>query len=288
MIIVIDEYGQLGNRLSLFGHLIGFSAEHKIRIVNFAFEPYGDLFESTHGQYPCCYPRSGSSVPFPMLAKRLVKAIVFRLLRLPKIPFIDVITAYESQSHFVMSSPENLARIRSRKLTFIRGYFFRDEVNVVKNSEIIREYFRPHENLRANIEKRISKAKEDSDLLIGIHIRQGDYKTYRGGEYFFESDEYSKVMKSLKVLFQNKKIAFLICSDTSQNQELFAGMDCYYGSGNLLEDLYSLAKCDYLLGAPSSFSRWASFYGKVPLCTLKDPNELPSLEDFKVNHGLWG
>lgn len=292
MIIVIDENGQLGNRLSLFGHLIGFSAEHKVRIINFAFASYRDLFESTQGQYPCCYPKSGLSIPFATLSKRIVRAFFSRLLklssRLPKNPLVDLIEAYDSQSHFVLSSPENLARIRSRKLTFIRGYFFRDKVNVGKNAEIIREYFKPQEKFQINIKRSTSKAKENSDLLIGVHIRQGDYKTYRGGEYFLESEEYLKVMKTMKVLFENQKIAFLICSDTSQKQELFADMNCHYGSGDLLEDLYSLAECDYLLGAPSSFSRWASFYGEVPLYVLKNSSKLPALEDFKINHELWG
>jgi hypothetical protein len=35
--------------------------------------------------------------------------------------------------------------------------------------------------------------------------------------------------------------------------------------GSAVEDLYSLARCDYLLGPPSTFSLWASFYGNVPL-----------------------
>jgi hypothetical protein len=34
-------------------------------------------------------------------------------------------------------------------------------------------------------------------------------------------------------------------------------------------DLYTLSFCDRLVGPVSSYSRWASFIGEVPLCFLE-------------------
>ena len=35
-----------------------------------------------------------------------------------------------------------------------------------------------------------------------------------------------------------------------------------------ITDLYALSRCDLIIGSPSSYSQWASFYGDVPLCLI--------------------
>jgi hypothetical protein len=62
-------------------------------------------------------------------------------------------------------------------------------------------------------------------------------------------------------------------------------MEYLAGTGHLIEDLYSLAQCDFLAGPPSTFTLWASFYGKVPLYMAKDIHKVPSLSDFQIAKG---
>ncbi|HAX17707.1 MAG TPA: hypothetical protein DCY00_03825 [Actinobacteria bacterium] len=58
--------------------------------------------------------------------------------------------------------------------------------------------------------------------------------------------------------------------------------NCIYNSQNhFIEDLYSLALCDYIFGPPSTFSMWASFYGEVPLRFITNPDTDLSLDKFK-------
>lgn len=38
-------------------------------------------------------------------------------------------------------------------------------------------------------------------------------------------------------------------------------------------DLYSLSRCDYIIGPPSSFSRWASLMGHIPIYQIWNKNE---------------
>ena len=61
----------------------------------------------------------------------------------------------------------------------------------------------------------------------------------------------------------------LVCSNASPPASAFAGCDVSAGIGHLVEDLYALARCDYLVGPPSTYTAWASFYGQVPLCHLE-------------------
>ena len=53
-------------------------------------------------------------------------------------------------------------------------------------------------------------------------------------------------------------------------------------SGVAVEDLYALAGCDLLIGPPSTFTQWASFYGKVPLYHAWSPDAAPTRDDFAV------
>jgi hypothetical protein len=54
-------------------------------------------------------------------------------------------------------------------------------------------------------------------------------------------------------------------------------------TGHIAEDLHALSLCDYILASTySSYSRWASFYGNVPLYQVDDPGAEFSVEDFMV------
>jgi hypothetical protein len=46
--------------------------------------------------------------------------------------------------------------------------------------------------------------------------------------------------------------------------------------------MYSLAKCDLIMGPISTYSTWASFYGKVPLYRIDNPENPVSLDNFKI------
>jgi hypothetical protein len=52
---------------------------------------------------------------------------------------------------------------------------------------------------------------------------------------------------------------------------------------HFVEDLYLLAKCDYIIGPPSTFSLWASFYGSKPLYMIRDLETNITDEIFKKN-----
>ena len=41
-----------------------------------------------------------------------------------------------------------------------------------------------------------------------------------------------------------------------------------------MDDLYSLAQVDLLVGPPSTFTGWASFYGSVPIYWLESQDDM--------------
>ncbi|MCW3058345.1 MAG: hypothetical protein JWQ02_166, partial [Capsulimonas sp.] len=50
--------------------------------------------------------------------------------------------------------------------------------------------------------------------------------------------------------------------------------------------MYSLSECDYILGPPSTFTAWASFYGQKPLYKILEPEAAVSLDDFYVRESV--
>jgi len=59
-----------------------------------------------------------------------------------------------------------------------------------------------------------------------------------------------------------------------------------FADEDLITDMYSLAKADYIIGPPSTFTMWASFYGSVPLLVIDNRKENILLSDFKIVKNL--
>jgi hypothetical protein len=90
-------------------------------------------------------------------------------------------------------------------------------------------------------------------------------------------------MMRIQALYKDKKVAFFISSNEDFPLDIFSGCICQrFGkepSGAIL-DLYTLSLCDRIIGPFSSYSRWASFIGEVPLCFLESKAQQFSEQSF--------
>ena len=122
----------------------------------------------------------------------------------------------------------------------------------------------------------VKEMKRHSDIVVGVHIRRGDYATWNDGRFFFELEEYHQFMLRVQQLYKDKKVSFFISSNEDFTLDTFEGCECRrFGrepSGAIL-DLYTLSLCDRITGPVSSYSRWASFIGEVPLCFLESKDQ---------------
>jgi len=149
----------------------------------------------------------------------------------------------------------------------------------------LQEIFQPRKDITDKAKQLISEIKKRSDILIGVHIRHGDYKTFRGGQYFYTLEEFHKFMLQIQDLYFDRKVAFFISSNEQFSVNFFHGCQCYRFeeevSGDIL-DLYTLSLCDRIIGPWSTYSRWASFIGDVPLCFIKGKQQIINKSDFSV------
>lgn len=299
--LVVDTNNQLGNQLFVFGTLIACAEKHHATVVNLGFHDYAGLFPTTTRDALCRYPahsswgltsgrlrqwlhRTGTRLAHSAEVGRLRRLAnpLVQVMRSGHDTTIDKSNAERAQLVCYLDQPEQAARLRLRRVTIFRGPLFRDMPALWEHGDKVRAYFRPPPDIGARIAAALAALRAQCDVVIGTHIRRGDYAHFVGGRYFFSFEQYQQAMRHAAALFAGQRVGFWVCSNETLPEEAFAGLHVVRGLGGILEDLYALAQCDYLIGPPSTFSGWASYYGQVPLYFIKDPAHAPALGDFRV------
>ena len=149
----------------------------------------------------------------------------------------------------------------------------------------LQHIFRPKKAITDKADALMADIRKEADLVVGVHIRHGDYKTFYDGRFYYTLEEFHQYMQQIQQLYSEKRVAFFISSNESFSTDQFTGCSCYrFGkepSGDIL-DLHTLSLCDRIIGPWSTYSRWASFIGEVPLCCFKGRQQQISNESFSV------
>jgi len=294
-LVIAFRTGRLGNRLLLFAHVIGFAAEHGYRVVNFAFHSYAHLFENTRRDIYCRFPVARRRSIFdliPGVAAAIRKTRIFyqgvrqismfndhyrllgrRVFTLREIPGRTI----------VLDAPEVQSQIAGAGLVFVHGWWIRAPESVRKHAGVIRKYFQPIEEYESASRRAVEPLRQKADVVIGVHVRLGDNWKWIGGRFYFPVSQYVIWMGELAGRFPGRQVAFLICSDEPRKESEFPGLTVGFGPGSAVGDLYALARCDYIIGPPSTFTQWASFYGNRPMLCLEDKNQPLDLDRFQVS-----
>jgi hypothetical protein len=269
VIILIKKPGQTCNQLFYFSHFIAYAIENNITLYNAAFD-YKQYFAATarndFGQYD-----------IKILAKWS-----YLILNATK-PILTIAKSSHFHNFVEISDDQgyNIENLPKSPVVIPYGWLFRTHGLFVRHSNILRSFFAPVEPYRSNVRKIIASCRENVDILIGVHLRKGDYKDWQRGKYFYSDNVYFNIMKQIANQF-DRSVGFLLCSNERIDLEHFKGLKCYRGGMHFIEDLYSLAKCDYIIGPPSTFSLWASFYGNKPYLHIYNENSAIDMKDFKI------
>lgn len=271
MVIIAQKCGQLGNRLILGAHMIALASEFGWRLSYPAFEHYARFFQGPAAHRMGFAPDGKKSDASTLAASYGVVNLTARFLRKTGIGnrFIDVlaIPGDDPSCDVDLARPDLRERIDRAWVTLLLGWRIRNYPLVAKHHEIIRNYFTPVESIRTRVRDLLSDVAATSRPLVGVHIRQGDYRDFQGGRHFHLTSVYVQFMQQLCKLLPNP--AFLVCSNERQAPELFTGLDVRLGVGQAVDDLHALSQCDYILGVPSTFCRWAAFHGRRRLFLIE-------------------
>jgi hypothetical protein len=296
LLIVGLRCGRLGNRIVLFANLIAYAAEHGYRLINFAFHSYAPFFETTRRDIYCRYPISPRRswldiVPGVAVAIRGTR-IFYHATRLSSVlnekwPVFGkrVFTLREGRGQpiILLETPALQAQIDAAEVVFVYGWVFRAPEAVRRHAEKVRAYFRPIPEFERVSAQAVGTLRERADVVIGVHIRLGDFRQFRKGKRWFTIPQYAAWMRTLADQFPGKRVSFLVCSDEARHRDEFRGLTVGFGPGSPMGDLYALAKCDYILGPLSSYSQWASFYGNKPVYHVRESNDQIDRSKFRVS-----
>lgn len=275
MIIIARNYGQLGNRLFLYGQFLAAAKEYGVELANPSFAEYADLFPATASSFWCRYPMAaqGSSSRPRFWQRRALSKTVYlgtkalSLAGLRNYPFHVI--QIRGEETYDLGSEQFAATVRSNRHILASGWLFRSERLFQKHASAVREHFSLPETNRSSVDRLIGKLRNDSDVVVGIHIRHGDYATFMDGRYFYSLEQYAAMMHRIVDQLPGQRVKFLVCSNADWVPKVFDGLDVTPGTGHITEDMYALAETDLMFGPPSTYTGWAAFYGDKPVTFME-------------------
>lgn len=283
MILNGFKAGQLGNRLFHASQLMVLALETGSTLVDFSFDDYKSNFENLYHKPFTVFPE-GNLVGLKYKALAPLRSKIpnirdFILYRKVNTPWL----AYINQHGLEMDTYEKLLQERSKyKNYIIEGWIYKDLTPLHKYRQLLTSFFIPKKEHVANVNQLISRAKQGADLLVGIHIRRGDYKDFRGGEFYYDDSVYLNIMANMQAQFAGKKIHYLICSNEEVNWQNYSSYTVIPANNQIIEDMYSLSFCDYIAGPISTYSMWASFIGQKPLYHIKSKTQEFDFNNFYI------
>ncbi|SEQ78198.1 Glycosyl transferase family 11 [Loktanella sp. DSM 29012] len=276
--------GQLGNQLFQAAHLVALGAETGLRVLNPAFHAYADAFV---GSRPGAVPTYPTSVQRPGTTKirkkthdiLLTGAKIIR--RMPSNALAQSITCegFTPAYDIDLSEPARLAKLMNTPVTALFGWRFRNTTLTKKHDTTIRSYFR-FENTAAS-DHVIRQARLEADIIIGLHVRHGDYAVFQNGRYFLTLEEYLIAARHVAEQCVPRRVSIMVFSDSPQDLPSSPNMNIIRGPGSVIGDLQAMSQCDYIIAVPSTFSRWAAFVGRVPLGLIARDQVKLSISQFR-------
>ncbi|MEI6115977.1 MAG: alpha-1,2-fucosyltransferase [Burkholderiales bacterium] len=280
MIVANFPYGRLGNQLDLAAHLITFcELSGKTISLQYLSEraedfPYFD--NSPMRVYPA---RRRLGPLFEKITARVLnKLIQYRLI--DQIDFLQKNEWVYFDEPACLANPE-LVRLRKARFCTLKVWRFRSKTRIREYRALIREVFTPRQSVLDAGRNFIDRL--NCDVVIGVHIRWGDYKTAAPALYH-DAGIYRDRMLEALALFPGRRVGFIVCTEEGAEIEELAGLTCVFPKADAITDLYTLAQCNYLIASASTFSTWASYWGAIGIYTIEDrQRQIASLGDFVTN-----
>jgi len=321
LIIFTTCGGRFGNELISYGHLIGFIVENKYEfsLINMSFWSYAHLLEITSKNTLCIFPNQENNFKLINIVKDFTDSFPekwsSRLRRKLLIPFLHSYGFFSSKSHSLivpdknlelekllrgrgkhkdildLENPDDVRLLNQANVTILAGYGVRSWSLFEKHQSLIRDSLSIREEYSSKAKNFIQSLRRKYDFLIGVVIRQGDYRLWRNGQYFFDTSQYISWIRQAKEEFgASTAVGFVVASDEQQDLENFKNLNVHFatgiavGKGHYIENMVELSQCDIIMAPSSSFAAWAAFLGNKPILLLREASQRISSKDLLRNH----
>jgi hypothetical protein len=319
LLVYTHGASRLGNQLFAYAHFIAFFEEHpgEFDFINFSFVPYAKFLKETSKNLSYIHSTKYHSLKiFQTLslmlevsqvtgAVNIIKEkIIYDISRLlhaysalaPNCQSLLVNDIYElwfmagqHMSYLDLALPDTFQLLQSKALTVLAGWGIRSWTLLEKHKAAVQEKLAFHPKYETVARNFVNSLRKKYDFLVGIAIRQGDYRTCEDFKCFlFETKQYIKWIQQAREAFSAKgRVGFIITADEPQEINQFAGLNVHFatgiagGKGHYIESLIELSLCDLLIASGTTFAGWAAFYGDIPLIPLHDVKQEIKIEDIQ-------
>jgi hypothetical protein len=300
--------GRLGNQVLRFAHWMAWARAHagEVEVVDLAFWPFAENFAVWREHPGCVYPlRAGRA---DWLARR--RAALPRWLRewseercrlqrvvqvagrwWPGGQAVELDIVGEESAD--LDDPDFFARIARRRVTTCCGWKIASWRLVAEQQAELRKFFRPAPEFARRSAEFITALRQRHDVVIGLFIRQSDYREWNDGRFYFSTVQYAAWVRQLLDLHGGRRVAIVIASEEWQDPAALAGLPCHFATGapnaggHWFESWIELSLCDFIVSPPSTFSATAAFLGGVPLWPLVSAEQTLSFAQL-IADGLIG
>lgn len=283
--IYVRDKGRMCNNILQYGHLYAWGREHgrQTMSMRFAYKyQYFHICDTPHHNF----------ITY-LFAKYAAK-----LRLVPVVQFNDINQDTTPQEQLMLS----------RRHVVAEGWFVHWFDLFLKYKQDIIQLFEFNSKVKQAVDALLAPLPE-CDLRLGVHIRRGDYRRWHDGRYFYTDEQYISYIRQFLAMHPGKRVSVFVCGNdpeldtdkfraalTAQNhpetqpapenmpadgtKKRATLVSVAFPNGNPGEDLCLLSRCNYLMGAPSTFTLVASMYHDTPLCWMMDPTQPLSPSSF--------
>lgn len=286
VIILKHGGGELANQLWNYISIYAYSLERNRECENHSFFEYAHFFDIPQIKNKTIYSVFFSPFRNFIGRRSALRTRFFRALYKAYILFVyttrrgSIVSSVNSTNTPFYLPPSHLSKQfffdaeKNNDVLYFDGWLFRNPDGIAKYRDKIIHYFTPKEFVRRTIDSTIAPLRKRYAHIIGVHIRQGDYATFKNGQYFLETLRVFEVLKEYlkENVRQREETIFIITSDGSIDENDFPGLNIICPNGNTVEDLFTLATTDVIIGSDSSYGNLAAYFGNIPhIVMTKEP-----------------
>lgn len=300
LVIYTHGAGRLGNQVMRFLHWIAWARanEGAVEVLNLAFWQTARHFSAWSEHPGCVFPLQGGS------ADRLARLLALTPRRIQRFcdnrwliqrsvhrlgqswPGGQAIVLNDAAGEQVdLEGPDFLRRVQGHRVTTCAGWRYGCWNYVAGQYDELRAWFEPALPWRKRCEEFVRDLRMRYDLVVGVQIRQTDYRIWHDGRFFFSTSQYARWIRQLLDLHPGKRIVAVITSEAWQDPGELQGLPYVFApgakneEGDAFDSFVTLSLCDLIVCPPSTFSATAAFVGGVPLLPVIRPDQDLDLRD---------
>ncbi len=285
VVLLEHDGGELANQLWNYISVYAYALERGYTCENWSFFEYPDHFARKQEGRIIRYlfvPWFRGFTKRRSAVRRRVARKLYKLLVSNPMHVLSRRVVYSTEvagaAYYLPPTGEasaHLSRLENSKgpiyLAQVSGAVYRNPDGIMKHREKIIEAFRPASDITSTVTKTTEALRARYTHVVGVHIRQGDYTTFKGGKYFIEQRRVRQILDQylLERNLSANEACFFIASDGKIDESLFNGLAIHVSKASAGEDLFTLAACDAVIGSDSTFGHFAAYYGNVPHIVMK-------------------